>query len=194
MLGDLLTSMGFGIEFACNGQEALDSVRARPPHAVLMDIVMPVMDGIEATLQIRRLAGMAALPIIAISASVTEADQANSLVAGVDAFMTKPVHQNGLLETLGRLLGATLCYEEEAVTTDRAAVASELTPPPRAQLQQLSRLAREGDMRAIRELADEIESADMRHAAFARTLRQLAREYQSKALVELALHYVENDA
>lgn len=194
MLGDLLTSMGFGIEFACNGQEALDSVRARPPHAVLMDIVMPVMDGIEATLQIRRLAGGAALPIIAISASVTEADQDNSRVAGVDAFMTKPVHQNGLLETLGRLLGATLCYEEEAVTTDSAAVASELTPPPHAQLQQLSRLAREGDMRAIRELADEIESADMRHAAFARTLRQLAREYQSKALVELALQYVENDA
>jgi CheY-like chemotaxis protein len=154
--------------------------------------VMPVMDGLEATQRIRRLPGAAALPIIAISASVTEEDQDNCLVAGVDAFMTKPVHQNSLLENLGRLLGMTLCYEEQAVATESAAVAIALTPPPRAQLEQLSRLAREGDMRAIRQLADEIESIDVRYVAFARTLRQLAKEYQSKALVELALQYVEN--
>jgi CheY-like chemotaxis protein len=135
---------------------------------------------------------MAALPIIAISASVTEEDQDNSLLAGVDAFMTKPVHQNGLLETLGRLLKVTLCHDEAAVTTDSAAVTGALTPPPRAQLEQLYRLAREGDMRAIRQLADDMESADARHLAFARLLRQLAKEYQSKALLELAQHYVEN--
>jgi signal transduction histidine kinase/DNA-binding NarL/FixJ family response regulator len=192
MLSDLLTSMGFGVELACNGQQALDSVRAHPPHAVLMDIVMPVMDGLEATRQLRRLPDMTALPIIAISASVTEEDQDNCVDAGVDAFMTKPVHQNGLLENLGRLLGLTLCHEEEAVATEGPAVANELTPPPHAQLEQLHRLAREGDMRAIRHLADEIESDDSRHRAFAQTLRQLAREYHSKALVELALQYVEN--
>ncbi|MCE3604179.1 ATP-binding protein [Massilia sp. P8910] len=190
MLRDLLSSMGFDIELACNGQVALDSVRERVPHAVLMDIVMPVMDGLEATRQIRRLPGAAALPIIAISASVTEEDQDNCLVAGANVFMTKPVHQNGLLETLGRLLGVALCYEEQAAA-DSAANATELTPPPRAQLEQLSRLAHEGDMRAIRALADEIENADPRHVAFARMLRQLAKEYQSKALVELALRYVD---
>jgi hypothetical protein len=106
--------------------------------------------------------------------------------------MTKPVHQNGLLENLGRLLELTLCYEEQAVATESPTVANELTPPPRAQLEQLHRLAREGDMRAIRDLADEIESADSRYLAFAQTLRQLAREYHSKALVELALQYVDN--
>ncbi len=177
---------------AADGQQALDSVRERPPDAVLMDIVMPVMDGLEATRQIRLLPGAAALPIIAISASVTEEDQDNCLVAGVDAFMTKPVHQNGLLENLGRLLGVTLCYEADAATTESAAGAVDLTPPPRAQLEQLCRLAHEGDMRAIRELANEIESADKRHSGFARLLRQLAKEYQSKALVELALRYEEN--
>lgn len=190
MLRDLLTGMGFEIQLACNGQEALDSVRAHPPHAVLMDIVMPVMDGLQATQQIRLLPDTAALPIIAISASVTAEDQDNCLIAGVDAFMTKPVHQNGLLETLGRLLGVTLCYEEQSAPAQSApAVANALTPPPRAQLEQLSRLAHEGDMRAIRQLADEIESVDIQYVAFARTLRQLAKEYQSKALVELALQY-----
>ncbi len=191
MLSDLLGSMGFNVELASNGQQGLDGVRAHPPDAVLMDIVMPVMDGIEATKRIRRLPDMGELPIIAISASVTEEDQHNCLDAGADVFMTKPVHQNGLLENLGRLLRLTLCHEEQAAATESPAIANELTPPPRAQLERLHRLAREGDMRAIRQLADEIESADSRHLAFAQTLRQLAREYHSKALVELALQYVE---
>lgn len=189
MLNDLLTSMGFDVQLACNGQEGCDSVRERIPHAILMDILMPVMDGLEATRQIRLLPGGAALPIIAVSASITDDDQGNCLVAGTDAFMTKPVHQNGLLETLGRLLGVTLCYEEEAVA---GAVATGLTPPPRAQLEQLHLLAREGDMRAIRQLADDIEASGERYVAFAQLLRTLAREYQSKALVELAEQYVEN--
>ncbi|MYN16619.1 response regulator [Rugamonas sp. FT107W] len=192
MLSDLLTSMGFSVELACNGQEALDSVRRHPPHAVLMDIVMPVMDGMEATRRIRRLPDMATLPIIAISASVTEQDQDDCLAAGLDAFMTKPVHQNGLLENLGRFLGVALCYEEQAVAAGSPAAETLLTPPPRAQLEQLHRLAREGDMRAIRNLADEIERADSQHREFAQTLRQLAREYHSKALAELAAQYVEN--
>lgn len=191
MLRDLLASMGFDTELACNGQEALDRVRVQAPHAVLTDIVMPVMDGLEATRQMRALPGVAALPIIAISASVTEEHQSSSLAAGVDAFMTKPVHQNGLLETLARLLGVSLCYDEEAVAAGGPA-ANALVPPPRTQLEQLDRLAHEGDMRAIRQLADEIEALGEPYLSFAQLLRQLAREYQSKALVDLALQYVEN--
>ncbi|RFP21869.1 response regulator [Duganella sp. BJB488] len=191
VLRDLLGGMGFDTTLVCNGQEAVDSVRRQAPHAVLMDIVMPVMDGLEATRQIRRLPGMARLPIIAISASVTKEDQDESLVAGADAFMTKPVHQNGLLEHLGGLLGLALRYEEEAAPAERAAGADQMIPPPRAQLERLHRLAREGDMRAIRQLADEIEAFDVRYAAFVQLLRQLTREYQSRALVELAQRYVE---
>jgi CheY-like chemotaxis protein len=186
--------MGFDTELACNGQEAVDRVRSQAPHAILMDIAMPVMNGLEATRQIRQLPGMAALPIIAISASVTKEDQDDCLVAGVNAFMTKPVHQDGLLEKLGELLGLALCYEAEedgAAPPAGAAAADALAAPPRAQLEQLYRFAREGDMRAIRQLADDIEGFDVRHLSFAQLLRQLAREYQSKALVELALQYVE---
>lgn len=194
MLGDLLTSMGFDVAFACNGQQACDSVAARFPAAVLMDILMPVMDGLEATRRIRRLPGGAALPIIAVSASVTEEDQGNCMLAGVDVFMTKPVHQNGLLEHLGRLLGLTLCYEEDAAPPAHALDAGEPALPARTLLERLYHLAREGDMRGIRDLADEIEASGPAHAGFAQQLRQLAREYQSKALLELAQKYVEEGA
>ena len=192
LLRDLLGDMGFDTMMACNGQQALDSVREHAPHAVLMDIVMPVMNGLDATRQIRQLTGMSTLPIIAISASVTKEDQDDCLVAGMHAFMTKPVNQNRLLETLADLLGVALRYEEEAVAADGADAAGLLTPPPRAQLERLHRLAREGDMRAIGQLADEIEALGVRYATFAQLLRQLTREYQSKALVELALRYVES--
>jgi signal transduction histidine kinase/CheY-like chemotaxis protein/HAMP domain-containing protein len=188
MLRDLLSSMGFDTDLACNGQEAVDRVRTQAPHAILMDIMMPVLNGLDATRQIRQMPGAAALPIIALSASVTPQDQNDSLVAGVNAFMTKPVHQNGLLETLGSLLGLALCYEADAAA---GAAAEAPVPPPRMQLEQLYRFAREGDMRAIRQLADDIEALDVRHLSFAQLLRQLARQYQSKALVELALQYVE---
>jgi CheY-like chemotaxis protein len=191
MLRDLLSSMGFDTELACDGQEAVDRVRDQAPHAILMDIMMPVMNGLDATRQIRQLPGAAALPIIALSASVTTQDQNESLVAGVNAFMTKPVHQNGLLETLGSLLGLALHYEADAPAGTAHADADADAPPPRAQLEQLHRFAREGDMRAIRQLADDIEALDARHLSFAQQLRQLARQYQSKALVELALQYVE---
>jgi signal transduction histidine kinase/DNA-binding NarL/FixJ family response regulator len=191
MLRDLLASMGFDTELACNGQEAVDHVRHQAPHAILMDIMMPVMNGLDATRQIRQLHGSAALPIIALSASVTAHDQNESLLAGVNAFMTKPVHQHGLLENLGSLLGLALCYEAEAPAVVGAAAADGPAAPPRAQLEQLYRFASEGDMRAIRQLADDIEALDARHLSFAQLLRQLAREYQSKALVELALQYVD---
>lgn len=74
---------------------------------------------------------------------------------------------------------------------EHSAAANDRAPPPRAQLDQLHRLAHEGDMRAIRQLADDIEALGVPYLAFAQLLRQLAREYQSKALVELALQYVE---
>jgi signal transduction histidine kinase/DNA-binding NarL/FixJ family response regulator len=192
MLRDLLSSIGFDTALACNGQEAVDQVRDHAPHAVLMDIMMPVMNGLEATRQIRQMPGAAALPIIALSASVTTQDEHDCLVAGVNAFMTKPVHRHGLLEKLASLLGLALCYAAEAAPAAGAALAEAPAAPPRAQLEQLYRFAREGDMRAIRQLADDIDALDAGHAAFAQLLRQLAREYQSKALVELALQYVEN--
>ncbi|MDL2356620.1 MAG: ATP-binding protein [Pseudomonadota bacterium] len=191
MLRDLLSSMGFSIELACDGQQAVDQVRLRAPHAVLMDIMMPVMDGLEAMRLIRRIPGGADLPIIALSASVSKEDQDKTLVAGANAFMTKPVHQNGLLETLGSLLGLALCHAEQAEPPLVAVAAEVPAAPPRAQLDQLLVLAREGNMRAIRQLADAIETLDERHRRFAQLVRQLARDYQSKALVELALQYVE---
>ena len=69
-----------------------------------MDIQMPIMDGYEATRQIRAMNGSASLPIIALSANAFEEDRQKSLEAGMNAHIAKPIKIKELLETLKRFV------------------------------------------------------------------------------------------
>ncbi|MGH8355663.1 MAG: ATP-binding protein, partial [Pseudomonas sp.] len=195
MLRDLLSALGFDICLAANGREGLEQARAERPDMILMDVVMPVMDGLEATRRIRQTPSIAKVPIIAISASVTTEDQDESIVAGANAFMTKPVQQNVLLHKLGEYLGVSLVYEEtQGLAAALTASAGGLVAPPKDELEVLYELALVGNMRDIRRHADLIESLDAVLQPFAEKLRQLAKEYQSKAILELVEACVEREA
>ena len=87
---------------AQDGQQALELMKLRPDlfDAVLMDIQMPVMDGLEATRILRKDPRMQALPIIAVTASVMMSDREAAMAAGMDAFLTKPLELAQLVETL----------------------------------------------------------------------------------------------
>jgi PAS domain S-box-containing protein len=104
MLIDLLAPLGFELHVATDGREALQQAERVNPHLVLMDNVMPVMDGPEATRRLRATPGLEDVPIIAISAGAQPADRAASLAAGADAFLTKPVRLDDLLDSIGSLL------------------------------------------------------------------------------------------
>ena len=104
---DLLQDIGFETRVADNGQAGVDLATAIRPDLVLMDNVMPVMSGAEATYRLRRTPGVAEVPIIAMSASVTQADQHHSLLTGANAFVAKPVNVNLLLHHVGELLKLT---------------------------------------------------------------------------------------
>jgi PAS domain S-box-containing protein len=107
LLVELLGGLGFETHEAADGREGLDRAAALRPHLIVMDNVMPVMDGLEATRHLRRLAGFASVPVIAISASATSADGENCLAAGANAFMAKPVDADMLLQHIGSLLSLT---------------------------------------------------------------------------------------
>lgn len=100
-----LTHAGHRVTLVTNGAEALAAVTRQPFDVVVMDVEMPVMDGIEATRRIRQLPPpCGAIPIIALSARDMEAQQKECLDAGMSKFLSKPVAWPRLLSMLAALL------------------------------------------------------------------------------------------
>lgn len=102
----LLTRRGHRVTVAKDGSEAVCAVENGRFDAILMDVQMPVMDGLEATRTIRRLPdGKGRLPIIAMTASAAEDDAARCLAAGMDGHIAKPLDAGRVMEMLKPLLG-----------------------------------------------------------------------------------------
>ena len=91
---------------ANNGKEALDLLYRQHFDCVLMDMQMPVMDGLEATRLIRADAGMAGMPVIAMTANVSNADRERCRAVGMDDFVSKPFKSHVLYATVAKWLTA----------------------------------------------------------------------------------------
>ncbi|NRD75831.1 response regulator [Shewanella sp. VB17] len=97
---ELLKSAGYEVDVADNGQIALDMVKNNQYEAVLMDIQMPIMDGLTATKELRKHYSPSELPVIAMTAHAMSGDREKSLSAGMNAHITKPIVLNELFDTL----------------------------------------------------------------------------------------------
>ena len=87
-----LSSRGFHIETATNGQEALDMVLAEPPHLILLDVMMPLLDGYEVSRRIKNDESLPYIPIILVTARDSTQDKVEGLDAGADDYLTKPIN------------------------------------------------------------------------------------------------------
>ena len=105
LAGIMLERAGHAVATVVNGAEAVERVASEPFDAVLMDVQMPVMGGLEATRRIRALAdpSRAGVPIIAITANAMQGDDADCYAAGMTGYVTKPIDRAALLETIDRL-------------------------------------------------------------------------------------------
>ncbi len=103
----VLEKHGFIVTIVVNGQEAIKAVQEKNYDLILMDVQMPVMDGLEATKKIRSLEDpfKASTPILALTAHALKGDRERFLEAGMDEYLSKPVHSEGLLRVISKLLG-----------------------------------------------------------------------------------------
>ena len=104
MLSRRLIRRGFDVVFAEDGLQAVHMAKADPPDLILMDLSLPVMDGWEATRQIKADQATGAIPVIALTAHAMASDRAKALEAGCDDYDTKPVDLQRLLDKIQALL------------------------------------------------------------------------------------------
>jgi signal transduction histidine kinase/DNA-binding NarL/FixJ family response regulator len=191
MMRDLLQDAGFVVAVAVNGLECLALLDSFKPDLILMDVMMPVMDGNETTRRIRHMADWGDVPIVAVTASASAEDERKSRAAGANAFLAKPVDHDLLLRTIGQLLSLKWVTEQAAPAANEDAG---MTIPPAEEIEELWQLAQMGNMRRIREQAAYLRGLDPAYGPFANHLDTLAQGYHSKQLAAFVARFRTEDA
>ena len=119
-LVNLLQLIGFKVEEAINGMEAVELTASWNPDIILMDINMPIMNGYAATTLIKK--QQKTLPIIAVTASVFEDDFNRIMDAGCDSYIRKPFKEQEILDVIREFTGVEYVYKEEKVSKERKTI------------------------------------------------------------------------
>ena len=188
----MLGKLGYEVDVAANGREAVDATEATVYDAVLMDCQMPEMDGYQATAAIRRReGGVHHTPIIAMTAAAMEGDRDVCIAAGMDDYVAKPVRAEVLLEVLDRWIvrePAAASGEPDGAEADQERGQYEDGPPEAAPLDperfEVMRELDGGDGELLRLLANEFLTDARRQLE---VLREAAGEGEPE-VVERAAH------
>lgn len=111
LLKRMLEDVGLSTRVAGNGQEGIDGYLFWHPHLILMDLRMPVMDGLESARRIRTMEGGGEVKIVALTASVFREERDNVMAAGMDDFIRKPYRPEEIFDCLTRLVGVQFVEE-----------------------------------------------------------------------------------
>ncbi|MEM7348754.1 MAG: response regulator, partial [Chloroflexota bacterium] len=188
VLRNMLEPLGFTILEATNGLEAIEKAKNGHLDLILMDIAMPGMDGLEATRHVRHKLALHDLVIIAVSAKAYEEDQEQSLAAGCNAFLSKPVNEAELMTLIAAHLNITWKYEIEDKQEDDG-----LIVPPGKLLQKVYDFAYIGRIQSIHKEIDQIEQLGDQYRPFAQKLRDLAEMFEDEQIVELVEPYLSTE-
>ena len=192
VLAKFLRPLGFEVIEAADGSAALATALDEAPDLVLLDLVMPGLDGFEVMRRVRAAKGQRGPKLVAVSANAFADAQRQGRAAGGDAFVAKPVDFDGLLDVLGRLLelrwqsrGDDLPAKRRVRRDPAAAVTV-----PSARLEKLYGLARAGDVLALAGVLDEVET-DGTDADFVAEVRRLTERFDLRGVERLLKPLVE---
>ncbi|MDW6003594.1 response regulator [Vibrio mangrovi] len=194
LLVDLLEEIGFETLEANDGRAGVEQACAERPDLILMDIVMPVMDGLEATRNIRQRSELENIPVLIVSASASNNELAQGEAAGANGFVSKPIDRKLLLALIGKQLDLQWITDEQSAEPELSSIVSDTSgwiAPPREQLEELRHLALIGNMRDIRRWAEALKEGDSRYRTFADHLIDMAKAFQSRSISLLVTDLLE---
>ncbi len=198
LLVNTLEPLGFVVAEAANGREGIQLAQEQHPDLILMDMMMPVMTGFEAAQVIRQIPELQDVIIFGVSASVIEEDQQQIVIAGCNAFISKPVVVSKLLALIEEHLKLEWVHEESVEpgdgTSEKPGASDEQAVPPATELQKIHALARDGKMRPIREQAAQWKGQNPAYAVFADKVIELAQNFQDEKILALIEPYLEAKA
>ena len=102
----MLEYAGYRVVQAVNGADGIEQARAVSPDLVLMDVSIPVIDGLEATRRLKADAATRHIPVVALTAHALATDRQRALSAGCDGYLAKPIEPRAVLREVQRFLGA----------------------------------------------------------------------------------------
>jgi CheY-like chemotaxis protein len=184
----LLSLVGFSVRGADNGETCIRSWEEWSPRLILMDVHMPVMDGLEATRRIKADRRGEETVIVTLTASAMDADRRIAFESGADDFLAKPCREEQLLGKIGALLGIVYDYEQtnEGRDGQRSAVplsAERLGHLPLKLVEELGVATRTGKKKLLDKLIVNVRETGDSDSAIA--LQELADNYEYDALTRL---------
>ncbi len=188
MLVNVLSPIGFNVQESANGHDALEKLQTFKADIILVDLIMPVVDGYETVELIRELPDFSDVPIIAISANVFPEDRQKSIEIGCDEFIPKPIDIEHFLQRLAVHLKLTWLYKEsvaEIVTPMDSMPLPSLIMPNAKEMDKLLKLAKQGRVKNLRQAIDSLENSDETYKPFVAELRHLLDNFQMRQIREL---------
>ncbi|MEH2165607.1 MAG: ATP-binding protein [Nostoc sp.] len=201
VLVSLLEPLGFAVIDVSNGREGLDKAKEIHPDLIITDLMMPEMDGYEMLRQLRQIPQLQNIPAIASSASVFESNQNESITAGADAFLPKPVEASALLKLLEKYLNLKWIYDQNSIAVEPMSANSEtispstpdaIVPPSDEVLSQLHTLALQGRLMAIEQQLKTLEKTDEQYQPFVKAIREYADNFQTEKIRTFLEQYLPN--
>lgn len=194
VLVNLLSPLGFEVLEAGNGIEALAKAKEFQPDLILLDLVMPVLDGFEVARRLQQEPTLQDKKVFAISASALPKDESSSYQAGCHAFLPKPVNFEQLLKLIQTHLQLEWSYDEyiaRAAAPEKREKSSQIISPEQEIVNLLFNFAKRGDIGSLLEEATCLEAQDQKFIPFIQEIRQLAQSFQLQDLQRFLKEYME---
>ncbi|TVQ55316.1 MAG: response regulator, partial [Spirulina sp. DLM2.Bin59] len=189
---NLLEPLGFAVVEAGDGQAGLNVAQTHQPDLIITDLMMPVMDGYQMLRLLRQTPGLETIPAIASSASIFESNQNESLAAGANSFLSKPVDAHALLTLLQEHLKLDWVYGHEPALkpegTQTVIAAAEIIPPPPNDLNRLYGLAMQGRLKALQSEVASLNSVE--YTVFVEKINQLAQGFHVEKLQDFIRQFI----